>query len=63
MSIAKSLEASIAATRFGLGAKPGELAKIADSPRGWLKSQITRDGAEQPGGLPGSADRFAAFLE
>ncbi len=63
MSIAKTLEASIAATRFGLGAKPGELAKAADDPRAWLKSQITRDGADVPSGLPGSAERFAAFLE
>jgi uncharacterized protein (DUF1800 family) len=34
-------EAAIAANRFGLGARPGELEAIASDPRGWLKSQLT----------------------
>jgi len=29
-----------AATRFGLGPKPGELARIGKDPRGWLKEQL-----------------------
>ena len=31
--------AAIAANRFGLGARPGELARLED-PRGWLRSQL-----------------------
>ncbi|HKE43911.1 MAG TPA: DUF1800 domain-containing protein [Steroidobacteraceae bacterium] len=30
----------IAANRFGLGARPGELDHIGDDPRGWLRSQV-----------------------
>jgi uncharacterized protein (DUF1800 family) len=32
--------ATVAATRFGLGPRPGELTKIAGDPRGWLKQQL-----------------------
>jgi len=36
-----SLETAFhATTRFGLGARPGELAHIAGDPRGWLKEQL-----------------------
>ncbi|MEX0645758.1 MAG: DUF1800 domain-containing protein, partial [Parvularculaceae bacterium] len=41
---AKDLEAAIAATRFGLGARPGELAKIGDA-RGWLLAQTASPAA------------------
>lgn len=34
-------DAAIAANRFGLGARPGELKAIAGDPRGWLKAQLT----------------------
>src|SRR5262245_58237722 len=34
--------AAIAANRFGLGARPGEIADIGSDPHGWLKQQITR---------------------
>jgi uncharacterized protein (DUF1800 family) len=34
-------EAAVAANRFGLGARPGELKAIAGDPRGWLKAQLT----------------------
>jgi len=36
--------AAIAANRFGLGARPGELATVGSDPRGWLKAQL-RGGA------------------
>jgi uncharacterized protein (DUF1800 family) len=36
--------AAIAANRFGLGARPGELAAIGSDPRGWLQAQL-RGGA------------------
>jgi uncharacterized protein (DUF1800 family) len=64
MIASKSMEDAIAVTRFGLGSKPGELDAAASDPRGWLKAQISRDGAEQPSGpLPTSAERFASFRE
>jgi uncharacterized protein (DUF1800 family) len=43
----KDLDAAIAATRFGLGARPGEIATAASDPRGWLKAQIRKDGADR----------------
>ena len=41
---------AIAANRFGLGARPGELTSIGDDPRGWLTAQ-----------LKGGAPPFAAL--
>jgi uncharacterized protein (DUF1800 family) len=41
-------KAAIAATRFGLGARPGEIAEAARDPQGWLKGQIRRGGADLP---------------
>ncbi|HEY0801194.1 MAG TPA: DUF1800 domain-containing protein [Steroidobacteraceae bacterium] len=35
------MQAEIAVLRFGLGAKPGDLAAAAGDPRGWLRAQIT----------------------
>lgn len=40
-----SVEACIAASRFGLGPRPGELATIAGDPRGWLAGQLARPDA------------------
>lgn len=63
MIASKTLDGAIAVTRFGLGAKPGELADATNDPRGWLKAQITRDGAEQPqGSLPGSVARVSDLV-
>ena len=63
MIASKTLDGAIAVTRFGLGARPGELAEAANDPRGWLKAQITRDGAEQPQGpLPGSVARVSDLV-
>ncbi len=36
-----SQAAAIAANRFGLGARPGELARLSGDPRGWLAAQLT----------------------
>jgi uncharacterized protein (DUF1800 family) len=53
--------AAIAANRFGFGAKPGELAAIAQDPRGWLKQQlIPEPRTESP--TPSSA-KLAEFLQ
>ncbi len=38
---AVSVAAAIAANRFGLGARPGELEKIGSDARGWLMRQLT----------------------
>lgn len=40
--------AAIAVTRFGLGAKPGELAVALVDPQAYLVGQIRTDGADQP---------------
>lgn len=42
----KDIDAAIAVTRFGLGARPGEIAQAAGDPRGYLKGQIRREGAD-----------------
>ena len=53
---------AIAVTRFGLGARPGELATASANPQGWLKAQITASGGEQPQGpLPTGRAAFAAY--
>ncbi len=44
--------AALAAARFGLGARPGELAQIGRDPRGWVASQLQR-GAPLPAALAG----------
>jgi uncharacterized protein (DUF1800 family) len=42
----KDLMASIAATRFGLGARPGEIEAARSDPQGWLNAQIVGRGAD-----------------
>lgn len=51
--------AAIAATRFGLGARPGEIDAAKSDPRGFLTAQIRPEGADQPQGGEGSAQRLA----
>ncbi len=50
MSIDPDLKASIAATRFGLGARPDEIAATRPDPVAYLKAQIRPQGADQPAG-------------
>ncbi len=50
MSIDPSLKTAIAVTRFGLGARPGEIATASANPVAYLKSQIRPEGADQPQG-------------
>jgi uncharacterized protein (DUF1800 family) len=39
-AVIRMMQAEIAVLRFGLGAKPGDLAAAAADPRAWLKAQI-----------------------
>ena len=60
----QDMRAAIAVTRFGLGAKPGELDEARKDPQGLLKSQIRRSGADQPSGPTAtSAQRMAEFRD
>ena len=54
---ADSTAAAAAVNRFGLGARPGELARVADA-RGWLAAQVASgaDGARTFAALPSSLD-------
>lgn len=64
MALNSDLEAAIAATRFGLGAKPGEIAAAKSDPRGYLKSQISAGGADQPPGeFPPVRESLAGYAE
>lgn len=60
----RELEAALAVTRFGLGARPGELADARRDPRGFLKAQIRPQGADQPQG-PGekTQERLRAYRD
>jgi uncharacterized protein (DUF1800 family) len=55
------IEGAIAAVRFGMGARPGEIAAAAGDPRGWLKAQVRAGAALIPQGeLKSSAEVFAS---
>jgi uncharacterized protein (DUF1800 family) len=54
---------AIAATRFGLGARAGEIADAASDPRGWLERQVRPDAAVMPAGdLSSTQQVFAARI-
>jgi uncharacterized protein (DUF1800 family) len=56
--------AASAVNRFGLGARPGELAQVSGDPRGWLHAQIGSDAAGAAfAGLPASAEYLARYYE
>ena len=62
--MSESLDAAIAANRFGLGARPGDLLRIGSDARGWLDAQL----AGAPPVLPdpdlrGSAQILSDALE
>jgi len=64
MSIDPNLGASIAVTRFGLGARPGEIDAARPDPRGYLKAQVRASGADQPAGtFETSAKHFVEVRE
>lgn len=55
----------IAANRFGLGARPGELTDIGDDPRAWLIKQTagSRPLPQEMSALPSSATAFKAYAQ
>ncbi len=58
----KDMMAALAVTRFGLGARPGDIAAARTDPRGSLLGQITPKGADQPQpGADTSAQRYIAM--
>lgn len=58
-----SLNAAIALTRFGMGAQPGEIDRVAANPREWMEAQVRGSGAPLPAGaFPSSTDQVQAFL-
>ena len=57
-------QAFIAATRFGFGARPGDLDEIASDPRGWLEEQLeASDTPESFAGLATSQEHYQRFDE
>ena len=57
-----ALRAAVAVTRFGLGARPGEMEVVAADPQGWLAGQIRRTGTALPAGdFPDSEARLVEF--
>lgn len=59
---ASPMTAAIALGRFGFGAGPGEIARVAAGPRDWLEAQITPAGAPNPpGDFPDTAAQVEAF--
>ena len=60
----KSLAAAIAANRFGLGARPGELAVVERDPEDWLRRQLRGRPPELTGeGLEPSSETLKKALE
>src|SRR5579871_2562192 len=60
MATDPNLKAAIAATRFGLGARAGDIAALSADPIGALKAQIRAEGADQPAGqVESGAQRIA----
>jgi uncharacterized protein (DUF1800 family) len=58
------LAPSIAANRFGLGARPGELSRIGSDAQGWLLAQLEGSPPKvPPGGLRSSKDVLVETME
>ena len=58
----QELRAAIAVTRFGMGARLGEIAEATSDPRGWLAAQIRHDGADEPSFGDGGRPTVAAGM-
>jgi uncharacterized protein (DUF1800 family) len=63
-TLTKDLAGAIAVTRFGMGAKAGEIARASGDARAYLIAQIDPRGAQQPQpNAETSAQRFAEYRE
>ncbi len=63
MALDRDLQAAIAVTRLGLGARAGDIAAARNDPQSALLSQIRESGADQPASSGAtSVDRFGALL-
>ncbi len=63
MAVDKDLRASIAVTRFGLGARPGDIAAARADPEGYLAAQIRPQGADRPAGTTAtSGERINEYV-
>ena len=62
-AVDRDLNAALATTRFGLGARPGEIAQAAQDPRGWLSAQIQPRGVALPDGVPPAGQRLAELRD
>ncbi|MBI1777326.1 MAG: DUF1800 domain-containing protein [Proteobacteria bacterium] len=60
-----SHEAVVATTRFGLGARPGELALVSPDPLGWLEGQLMPETAAPAAydAVPPSPERLLLFFQ
>jgi uncharacterized protein (DUF1800 family) len=60
-----TMEASIATNRFGLGARPGDIAAVRSNPKAWLLAQLNnpRAGMVTGAALPTGAQAFRSFLD
>src|SRR5688572_15461748 len=59
------MTAAIATNRFGLGARPGELAAAGKDPRGWLREQIRKPQkpSAEVAALPGRPSILEEFFD
>lgn len=60
-----SLEATLATNRFGLGATPGQIARVAANPKNWLLAQLSTPAAANLNvtGLRSSAETYRAYAQ
>lgn len=56
------IAAAIAANRFGLGARPGEIASIGRDPHGFLEDQLRPPSKLDETGLPSGAEALSLFF-
>jgi uncharacterized protein (DUF1800 family) len=58
------LQGAIAVTRFGMGARPGEIDAVAVDPKAWLRAQARPERVPRPTGeFPSGAEGVAAVSE
>jgi len=57
---AQTPAAFIALNRFGLGARPGDVAAVTSDPKGWVMQQLARGTCDPVAGVPNSQARLHA---